>query len=441
VTKRKTRTKAKLPQYVVVKHNPPEWHVRRLFKTDERDEKGRIKYIQVTRRCLPETEERAREISEAIEDEYKSTLAGSEPEKLPTVGEYIERYLAAKKNSVARRTYEHDEDLYRRYVKGTRFSHTSLQDLEPTDVQDLIDELQTGGVSATMTRKLHVFISSAFNQAVKWKRLEANPAAGAIVPKSKRTEKTAMSKTEVARFLQVCQSQPDYLIFEFALKTGMRPQEFIAIPWRNVDLSAGKARVTQAVATGFRGGGFEMKDPKTDAAHRTIAIGEELVERLREHRSHQLQQIEDLKKRAKSTPLLEHMKRKGTNFKKRQLIRKHASEYIQNFAKYDLVFPTAIGGPHSRLNLNRREFKDALAAAKIDPTKYSLQSLRHTNLSMLAEIWPVKRLQKHAGHQRVETTLEYYVHVDEFGAQNGAGDAFDEAAGLKLTSVKGKRAA
>jgi integrase len=96
--------------------------------------------------------------------------------------------------------------------------------------------------------------------------------------------------------------------------------------------------------------------------------------------------------------------------------------------------------PESRLNLNKRQFKDALTAAKIDPAKFSLQSLRHTNLSMLAESWPPKRLQKHAGHARITTTLEYYVHVDEY-AGDDAGSAFAQAAGLKLSSVRGKRAA
>lgn len=249
-----------------------------------------------------------------------------------------------------------------------------------------------------------------------------------------------MTKAEVAAFLRVCRKDPDYLVFEFALETGMRPQEFLAISWKNMDLKTGKAKVVEAIATGFQGGGFEVKIPKTDASYRTIVISEDLLARLRHHRDRQLQRIAQLKDLASSSPVLSHMKRKGTNFKKRQQIRKHAAETIANFEKYDLVFPSSIGLPESRLNLNRRQFKDALTAAKIDPSKYSLQSLRHTNLSMLADTWPPKRLQKHAGHARITTTLEYYVHVDEYSGDD-AGSAFAEAAGLKLTSVKGKKAA
>jgi integrase len=330
------------------KHKPPHlcqqdnsrscrWYVRRPFPTDRRDKRGFIVYIQPKRACEPRTPERAAQVAKEIEDQYNTVLEAKE--RPQTVGEYIERYLAAKKNSVARRTYEHDQDLYHRYVKKHRFAGKMLTEIGPTDVQDLIDDIQSAGSSPTMAKKLHVFLSSAFNQAVKWKRLDENPATGVIVPKAKRSEKISMSKAEVAAFLRVCRSNPEYLVFEFALETGMRPQEFLAITWKNLDLKTGKAKVVEAIATGFKGGGFEVKIPKTDASYRTIVISEDLAGRLHDHRSLQLQRIGELKDLAGSSPLLSHMKRKGVNFKKRMTVRKHAAETLRNFENTILFSP------------------------------------------------------------------------------------------------------
>lgn len=409
---RSREIKPALPPYVVMKYGA--WHVRLNFPTDERDSRGRIKYLQPTRPCIPETAERAEELAEEMRAEYEALLLG-EPELPDLVGPFLEYYLAKKKPSVERRTHEHDNDLYNRYVKDTSFARRGLGEIEqdPTLVQDFFDELLGRKVSPTMLRKTRVFLSSAFNQGIKWKILAESPTSSLILPKVKKTPAPAMTKAEVKRFRDVCRQNDEYIVFDFALATAMRPQEYLALQLPELDLDRNRARVVQALAIGFKGGGFELKDPKTDASFRSIPFSDDVADRLRV----QVARIEKWKKDLGAIVgrpiLLEHMKRKGANYKKRLHMKEHAREILANLSKYNLVFPSAEGKPISRENLNNRDFKEALKAAKIDPKRYSLKSLRTTCGTLLAEHISPKRLQQFMGHSRIETTMEFYVYVDD----------------------------
>lgn len=425
IPKRTRRGKSvRLPQYVVLKKG--EWHVRRYFPLQEKNPNGTPKYLQIARRCVPETEDRARILAEEIELEYLAVTSPATPPQ--TLGEFFEYYLSKKQGSVERRTYEHDADLYNRYVKGKTYARLGITQVTPSDTQNFFDSLKAAGVSPTMLRKVRIFTSTAYNQAIKWKLLEDSPNAGLILPKVKKNPAPAMSKPEARRFREACRNDDRFIVFEFALSTAMRPQEYLALDWSHLDLEKGRASVVRALAVGFKGGGFELKDPKTDASHRSIPLGEDLVARLRQHKRNLEKVKKELQATAKRPSLLEHMKRRGTNFEKRENARQNAAEILVNLKEYDLVFPSAIGKPQSRENLNNREMKEALIAAKIDPKRYSLKSLRTTCATFLAEHLPPKRLQQFMGHARIETTMEYYVYVDD-DDQKGIPDKFEEALG------------
>jgi hypothetical protein len=62
-TKRKKHTQ-KLPPYVFLKHG--DWYVKLQLPTTRRDAKGRIVDVTITRKCSPETSERAALIVAAI---------------------------------------------------------------------------------------------------------------------------------------------------------------------------------------------------------------------------------------------------------------------------------------------------------------------------------------------------------------------------------------
>lgn len=346
--------KRKLPPYVVIKFG--RWHVRRTFPSTETYPNGKVKRIEITRRCDPETEDRANEISSGIEAAVKFNK--SEAVRPKTVAEYISIFLDTKKGSVERRTHQDYLNWFERYVNGSSFGRLTMP-VTVKDVQTFFNSLKPN-VSPEMMHKVYVLLSMVFRQAIVWGDLEKNPAIGVILPKVIKKEADALTVAEAKRLSGVLRTNPNWLIFELTLETGMRPQEAIVISWSDIDLVRCRVRINKALADG------EIKAPKTKASVRTVSFSPYMRDRLIEHKKNQ---------------------------------------------SGDLVFPSANGTPKALHNWNCREFKPALKKAGLS-SKYSFKSLRHTNASILAEKISPKRLQKHLGHERIETTLSYYVHVD-----------------------------
>src|SRR5207237_3545596 len=93
----------------------------------------------------------------------------------------------------------------------------------------------------------HSVLSAALNQAVKWEMLFRNPAAVVDLPRQTRKEMQAMTPNEASAFLaSVCDTRMSAL-FIFALTTGMRPQEYLALKWSDIDLKTGTATVRGAI--------------------------------------------------------------------------------------------------------------------------------------------------------------------------------------------------
>jgi integrase len=401
-------SKPKLPKYVVVQGGI--WNVRRFFPSTQRDARGRIIYIQIKQRCVPETEDRARQISDAIEREYLSIVRNSDSPL--TVGEYLKQFLVAKKGKVARRTYEIDDGLFDRYVKKAYIAKTSLAELKPIAVQNFYSSLEESGVSGSMIRKLHSFLTSAFNQGVKWEALPKNPTVGVMLPKAVKNEAVWFSPDEARDLMGKFLDDAKCLVLAVALETGMRPGEYLALTWKDVNWNTPSLSVRQAVAINFKGGGFEIKETKTRGSRRTIKISDMLAERLKEHRENQKARIIELQKAAELVPLLDHIKAKGVNYQKRRRHKRTAIETLKRFNKYDLIFPASNGVPMSRLNLNRRIFKPVIESIGLDASKYSLYALRHTCATLsLAAGANMKAVAEKLGHSDVNMLLDTYAHV------------------------------
>ena len=295
-----------------------------------------------------------------------------------SVDDYLDRWLQnAAKGRVRERTFDDYSDLLKRYVRPA-LGKTRLCDLRPLDIQNLYTDMQERGLSARTVRYAHAVLNSALKQAVKWLMLSQNPAALVELPKLTRREMAALSVDEAARFLAAASEDRFALMFALALSTGMRPEEFLGLQWKDIDLEKGIATVQRALVWRDKKQGWSFTEPKTAKSRRNIPLPASIVRALASHKARQGEQ------RLKA----------GTKYE-----------------NHDLAFATRNGAPLMRRNILRSHFRPILEKAGL-PASIRLYDLRHTCATLLlaANEHP-KVVSERLGHSNITLTLDTYSHV------------------------------
>jgi hypothetical protein len=116
-----------------------------------------------------------------------------------------------------------------------------LRDVGPLDLQSLYSFLlqeRDPTIAAGTVLNLHLVLTQAFGQAVKWDLLDRSPAAGAQPPRPRRPEPVAVDANLAARMLDAAQGHPIEAPLAIALATGMRRSSFShsKVVFRDVNL-------------------------------------------------------------------------------------------------------------------------------------------------------------------------------------------------------------
>jgi integrase len=301
-----------------------------------------------------------------------------EPSRL-TIDEYLDKWLeAAARPRLSERTFADYSEVLKRYVRP-KLGGKTLSKLQPLEIQELYSEMLERQLSARTVRGTHVVLSSALKQAVRWRMLFVNPAQSVELPKRTRREMKALSPGEASAFLEAAKDDPHGLVFAFGLVTGMRPEEYLALQWKDVDLQKGTAAVQRTLCwRRQKGGGWYFGEPKTLQSRRTVPLPASIVTELGRHKVSQA----------------EARLKMGVEYQ-----------------SLDLVFATTTGGPLHSENLATRNFKAIRDRAKLS-SSITPYSLRHTcaTLLLLAGENP-KVVSERLGHSSIVMTLDTYSHV------------------------------
>jgi integrase len=354
----------------IIKRGDNTWLVR-IFTG--RDGKGKRQYLNKT---IKGTKKDA--------DTYLSTTVTAistgtfvEPSTL-TVNDYLSKWLqTAARPRVSERTFESYSELINRYAKED-LGNLKLSDLRPLHIQKLYAGMQERGLSARTVRYLHAVLSSALKQAVRWGTLSRNPADVVNLPRQVRKEMHSLSPQEATEFLKAAAQDRWGVLFAFALATGMRPEEYLGLQWKDLDLDKGIVTVQRAVIWRATGGGWHFGEPKTARSRRSIPLPASTLRSLKEHR--RIQAEERLKAGA-------------------------------DYQQHDLVFATSEGSPLMPRNLKRRHFRPILKTAKL-PDDFRLYDLRHSCATLLLAAGEnPKVVSERLGHASITLTLDVYSHV------------------------------
>lgn len=135
----------------------------------------------------------------------------------------------------------------------------------------------------------------------------------------------ALSPEEAKRILEVAQGDRFAVLFSFALVTGMRPEEYFGLQWKDIDFENGTVTVRRTLLW-RNGGGWYFDEPKTSRSRRTLPLPSSFVKALSEYRRRQA-----------------------------EIRLKAGSKYQNN----DFVFATGEGTPLMRRNIIRRHFRQS----------------------------------------------------------------------------------
>jgi integrase len=251
-----------------------------------------------------------------------------------------------------------------------------LCDLRPERIQKLYAALQRKGLSARTVRYTHSVLSSALSYAETLGMIFQNPCNKCQLPKKVQTEMKYFTPDQVRQFLGAAKDSKLFALFVLAIETGMRPGEYLALQWKDLDFENLSLSVRRTVKE-RKGGGFYFASPKTAKSARSLSISAELAEALKAHKKEQL----EAKMRIRDV-------------------------YREN----GLVFPNEIGDPLLIGNLRKRYFDKIVEKAGL--TKIRLYDLRHTSATMLlCEGEHPKVVAERLGHSSTNLTLDTYTHV------------------------------
>lgn len=179
------------------------------------------------------------------------------------------------------------------HIGGTRLDALDAPQLNRLYAQLLTSGRQTGkakgtGLSSTTVHLVHVTISRALKDAVRWGKLARNVAANADAPQPKNAEREVWDSAQLRKFLDATSTDRLGALWHLLATTGIRRGEAAGLTWADVDLDAGELRVRRARVVV----GYQVLDsgPKTDKGRRTIALDPGTVAVLRRHRAAQLEE-------------------------------------------------------------------------------------------------------------------------------------------------------
>lgn len=291
---------------------------------------------------------------------------------------YLQEWLqVAKKNSVGERTFQNYSAHIERYVAKS-IGPLPLSKVSVSDVQGLYGSMAERGLGTPTIKLVHTILNQAFKQAVRWRKLNYNPAADTERPREKRKKVIrAMTKQQAAAFLKAAEGTDDSALFHVALISGMRPGEYLGLTWDCVDFDDDRVRVEKSlVAT--PGKPRFLGPPKTPESRRSISLPSNVMTQLQEHRAH-LQQVRSVE--------------------------------ADRWHDLDLVFPNTVGNFRDLRNLSTRVFKRTLETAGLSKD-FRLYDLRHTCATLLLQADEnVKVISERLGHSNIKLTLDTYSHV------------------------------
>lgn len=320
--------------------------------------------------------------------------------------EWLSLWLNTYNQNIAFSAYDDYESKIYQHIIPT-LGEIELCELKPIMIQKFYDEKavsgrvdgKEGGLSRRSIRYIHVVLRAALEQAKREGYLITNPANAVKVPKPVNNDilkRKVLTREEQLQFFEKCRQEKLFPLFAFAMLTGCREGEILALKWHQIDFNKNEITINCSVSVvkkrleelknrtddnisliNYTDKTMQIvKETKTTSSTRTIPMCSELVSIMKAHTY--AQKVERMKN-------------------------------ISCYKNEDYVFATRYGGMLD-YRFVIRKFHKYLKKANIDTINF--HSLRHTfSTRLLEEGVSMKIVQEYLGHKSYNLTANTYSHV------------------------------
>lgn len=326
-----------------------------------------------------------------------NTSAASE-----TLNTFFEGYMKTKLN-IKPSTKVHYYEEWNANIEST-IGQMKICDIKTSTLKGFYAGLAAGTqeingekkkLSKSTIQLLHNLIFATLQTAVDDDCIRKNPAVKATSGLGgDKKERKALTRKQTENFLKFVKGSAIYNVyyplFLFALSSGLRGGELLALQRSDINNTESTISVTKQIQYKDIGNGsaeYYITSPKTVNAVRTVPLTRTARKAL------QMQKENDF--------ILDKVSKRQTVAGYRQYI------FVNRNGK-----PCTSVGIDSSLSRIVKNYNKQYPEEPLP--EISLHVLRHTFISRCAESgMNVKVLQKIAGHARISTTLDIYAHLDE----------------------------
>lgn len=290
-----------------------------------------------------------------------------------------------KKPTIQGSSFSKYEQCYRLRLKDTTLGLMDIQKVNKIVVQAFVNKTLENN-SEDMTRRTLMHLKSFFKYLVDEGALVRNPCNSVFVKKEIKPDKQyeAYTKEDQLKIIEALDLlDPVDMMIYFGFATGLRLGEIAALTWPDlkdwiVDVNKKYGRVATVEPGKKTVWKFQVGPLKTQASYRQVPLPAKAISVLRNYKINQL-----------------------------RLTMLNLPDYEAN----NLVFPNEKG---KHQNLNRPTRRIESICKKIGVDYISFHATRHSYITRLFENGvDIKTIQKLAGHEDIETTLNVYTHTNK----------------------------
>lgn len=347
------------------------------------------------------TEKEALEAGTKALAEYLNAGSYHKPSDI-SVADYLDQWLEQYVNMNLRPNSQSTyKGLVNNHIKPA-VGHFKLSSLNPSTLQDFVNAQKNKGFSKQHVDLILSTFKGALNYAIEPLQLiQSNPMIYVKSPKiEKKPRKRIILRMEdwnriIDRFPFDSKHHVPLMI---GFHTGLRIGEVFGLTWNDIDLEAGTITVNKQQIRYKPSKQVKNRwcfaPPKSKASFRTVKIGQTLIDVLKKHK---------LRQKQEKLACGEYYARYKAKHMKDEIY-----DLIQSAdGDIDLVC-TSEDGAWMTAETFRYCTKTIQNQLNI---KFEFHALRHTHATLLAEsgVNP-KNLQMRLGHEKIETTLQTYIH-------------------------------